>query len=169
MVTNWSRLSAPVASVGAGANAAVLPIFNTASLVGFGAVVASLPAFELVQSLIESVGGSPLVSLALSTNVLAGLTGSASGGMRIALDALGDTYLAKALTEGISPEALHRVTSIATGGLDALPHNGAVITLLSICGLNHRQSYGDVFMVACAGPLLALVAVLIMASVFGSF
>jgi len=132
-------------------------------------VVASLPAFELVQSLIDNIGGGPLVSLAISTNILAGLTGSASGGMRIALDALGDTYLAAALAEGIDPAALHRVTSIATGGLDALPHNGAVITLLSICGLTHRQSYGDIFMVACAGPLLALVIVLITTSIFGSF
>lgn len=169
LVTNRSRLSKPAASLGAGANAAVLPIFNTASLVGFGAVVASLPAFELVKALIDNIGGGPLVSLAISTNVLAGLTGSASGGMRIALDALGDTYLAAAAAEDIAPAALHRVTSIATGGLDALPHNGAVITLLSICGLTHRQSYGDIFMVACAGPLLALVIVLIGTSVFGSF
>jgi H+/gluconate symporter-like permease len=159
----------PAGSLGAGANASVLPIFNTASLVGFGAVVAGLPAFALVEALIEGIGGGPLVSLAISTNVLAGVTGSASGGMRIALDALGETYLAAAAAEGISPEALHRVTSIATGGLDALPHNGAVITLLSICGLTHRQSYGDIFMVAVAGPLLALCTVLIAASLLGSF
>ena len=169
LATNRSRLEKPITSLGAGANASVLPIFNTASLVGFGAVVASLPAFMLVQSLIEHVDGGPLVSLAISTNVLAGLTGSASGGMRIALDALGETYLAAALAEGIDPAALHRITSIATGGLDALPHNGAVITLLSICGLTHRQSYGDIFMVACAGPLIALCVVLIAAGLFGTF
>jgi H+/gluconate symporter-like permease len=169
LITNRRRLTTPAASIGAGANAAVLPIFNTASLVGFGAVVASLPAFGMVQSMIEGIGGGPLVSLAISTNVLAGLTGSASGGLRIALDVLGETYLAAATAEGIAPAALHRVTTIATGGLDALPHNGAVITLLSICGLTHRQSYGDIFMVACFGPLLALVVVLIAASLFGAF
>ncbi len=169
LATNRQRVQRPIATVGSGANASVLPIFNTASLVGFGAVIASLPAFELVQRLIEGIGGSALVSLAISTNLLAGLTGSASGGMRIALDALGDTYLMAAKAEGIDPAALHRVTSIATGGLDALPHNGAVITLLSICGLNHRQSYGDIFMVACAGPLIALVVVLVLARLFGAF
>lgn len=169
LAASRGRLASPAGSLGAGANASVLPIFNTASLVGFGAVVAGLPAFALVEALIEGIGGGPLVSLAISTNVLAGLTGSASGGMRIALDALGETYLAAAAAEGISPEALHRVTSIATGGLDALPHNGAVITLLSICGLTHRQSYGDIFMVAVIGPLLALCIVLIAASLLGSF
>lgn len=169
LATNLRRLSTPVASIGHGANAAILPIFNTASLVGFGAVVAGLPAFEIVQRSIEGVGGGPLVSLALSTTILAGLTGSASGGMRIALDALGDSYMALAMAQGIAADALHRVTTIATGGLDALPHNGAVITLLSICGLTHRQSYADIFVVAVLGPLAALALVLILATTVGTF
>ncbi|MEL6209183.1 MAG: GntP family permease, partial [Pseudomonadota bacterium] len=101
--------------------------------------------------------------------ILAGLTGSASGGMRIALDALGDSYMALAMAQGIAADALHRVTTIATGGLDALPHNGAVITLLSICGLTHRQSYADIFVVAVLGPLAALALVLILATTVGTF
>ncbi|MEO0682984.1 MAG: hypothetical protein AAF192_21550 [Pseudomonadota bacterium] len=162
------RLTAPLASLGAGADASALPILNTACLVGFGAVVAGLPAFAQVQGAIEGVGGGPLVSLAISTSVLAGLTGSASGGMRIALDALGADYAAMAAAGQVSAEALHRVAAIATGGLDALPHNGAVVTLLSLCGLSHRQSYPDIFMVAVAGPLLALAAVLVVAAGTGA-
>jgi len=153
-----------------GANASVLPIFNTASLVGFGAVVASLPGFGAIRDTVLGIApDNPLVSLAVAVNVLAGITGSASGGMSIALQALGDTYLALGREANISPELLHRVTSVATGGLDALPHNGAVITLLSICKLTHRNSYLDIFMVAVAGPVVALVALITLGTVFGTF
>lgn len=153
-----------------GANASVLPIFNTASLVGFGAVVASLAGFVTIRDAILSVApGNPLVSLSIAVNVLAGVTGSASGGMSIALQTLGETYLQMARAAGIAPELLHRVTAIATGGLDALPHNGAVITLLSICKLTHRDSYLDIFVVAVAVPIVALVAVVILGTLFGAF
>jgi H+/gluconate symporter-like permease len=110
-----------------------------------------------------------LVSLSIAVNILAGITGSASGGMSIALQTLGDTWLAMGQAAGIAPDLLHRVIAIATGGLDALPHNGAVITLLGICGLSHRQSYGDIFVVAVAIPVLALVVVVVLGSTFGSF
>lgn len=153
-----------------GANAAVAPILNTASLVGFGAVVATLSGFAVVRDgLLGIAPGNPLISLAVAVNVLAGITGSASGGMSIALDILGDTYLELAQAAGIAPELLHRVTSIATGGLDTLPHNGAVITLLAICKLSHRQSYGDLFVVAVISPLAALAVVVALGSWFGAF
>lgn len=170
VAANRARLASLKRSLDDGANASVLPIFNTASLVGFGAVVAALPAFDLVREGVLGLGGSnPLVSLAVAVNVLAGITGSASGGMSIALSTLGATYLEMAEAAGISPEALHRITAIATGGLDSLPHNGAVVTLLAICGLTHRQSYGDVAMVAVVFPIAALVVVILAASVIGSF
>ncbi len=153
-----------------GANASVVPIFNTASLVGFGAVIASLPAFALIRDAILGVfPGNPLVSLSIAVNVLAGITGSASGGMSIALQTLGATYLELGQQAGISHELLHRVTSVATGGLDALPHNGAVITLLSICKLSHRDAYLDIFVVAVAGPILALVVIVAFGTLLGSF
>ena len=87
----------------------------------------------------------------------------------IALQTLGATYLAMAQAAGIAPELLHRVTTVATGGLDTLPHNGAVITLLAICRLTHRQSYFDIFVVAVVFPLLALVVIVTLGSVFGAF
>lgn len=169
IVLMWSRLETPVTSIGEGAEAALLPLFNTASLVGFGAVVAGLPAFAAVIALIDDLPGGPVLGLAASTSLLAGITGSASGGMSIALEALGAQYLQQALALGISPELLHRVTTLATGGLDALPHNGAVITLLGIGGLSHKQAYGPIFVVAVLIPVAALATVLILSSILGSF
>jgi H+/gluconate symporter-like permease len=169
VIVNWSRLQRLRESLSDGANASVLPIFNTASLVGFGAVVAGLPAFEAVRSTLDGLGAGPVVSLAISTSVLAGLTGSASGGMSIALEAVGADYLALAREVGISADLLHRVTTLATGSLDSLPHNGAVVSLIGICGLTHRDSYKDIAMVAVVGPLLALICVLTISALFGSF
>ncbi len=167
---NWSRLPRLTASLDAGANASLLPIFNTASLVGFGAVIASLSAFALIRDQVIDIGGdNPLISLAISVNLLAGMTGSASGGMSIALSTLGGVYLEMAQSAGISPDLMHRVTAVATGGLDALPHNGAVITLLAICGLTHRQAYLDIAVVAVAVPIIALIVLITLGTLLGSF
>ena len=166
---NRRRLSELRASVDAGANASVLPIVSVASLVGFGAVVASLPAFTAVADWVLSIDGGPLVSLAVSTNVLAALTGSASGGMTIALEALGPVYLAIAEQQGINPALLHRIAVIGAGTLDSLPHNGAVITLLAVCGSTHSKSYIDIVMCCVVSALLALVAVIVLGGMFGSF
>ena len=153
-----------------GASGSVLPLLNTASQVGFGAVIASLAGFAIIRDAVLAIApGNPLVSVSIAVNILAGITGSASGGMSIALQTLGDTWLAMGQAAGIAPDLLHRVTAIATGGLDALPHNGAVITLLGICGLNHRQAYADIFVVAVAIPVLALVVVVVLGSALGSF
>lgn len=169
IAVNRSRLPALRLSMDAGANASVLPAFSVASLVGFGAVVAMLPAFAVVRDWVLSIGGGPLVSLAVATNVLAALTGSASGGMTIALDALGSTYMRIAAEQGIDPALMHRVATIGSGTLDSLPHNGAVVTLLAVCGSTHRESYLDIVMVGIVSALIALAAVIALGSVFGSF
>lgn len=169
IATNYSRMASLRESMDAGANASVLPIMAVASLVGFGAVVASLPAFAMVREAVLSIGGGPLVSLAVATNALAALTGSASGGMTIALDALGATYMTLAAERDIDPALLHRVAVIASGTLDTLPHNGAIVTLLAVCGTTHRESYLDIVMVAIVGAVLALAAVIALGSAFGSF
>ena len=153
----------------AGANASVLPILSVASLVGFGAVVAALPAFADVRDWVLSLSGGPLVSLAIATNVLAALTGSASGGLTIALDALGGTYLQIARTTGIDPALMHRIAVIGSGTLDSLPHNGAVVTLLAVCGSTHRKSYFDMLMASVVGPIVALAVVIVLGSTLGSF
>jgi H+/gluconate symporter-like permease len=169
IVVNRRYLPALRASMDAGANASVLPALSVASLVGFGAVVAALPAFAAVRDWVLSIEGGPLVSLAVATNLLAALTGSASGGLTIALDALGETYMQLAATNDIDPALMHRVAVISAGTLDSLPHNGAVVTLLAVCGSTHRESYFDIVMVAIVGAVIALVAVIALGSAFGSF
>jgi H+/gluconate symporter-like permease len=123
---------------------ALLAIFNTASEVGFGNTVKGLPGFRAIQEQVFLVSRHVLVSEAMAINVLAGITGSASGGLSIALEVMGRRYLEMAQAEGISPELLHRIAAMAAGGMDTLPHNGAVITLLAVTGLTHRQSYLDI-------------------------
>ena len=153
-----------------GAESALLPLFNTASLVGFGAVIASLPGFEVLRASLDGFsGGNVLISAALSSSALAGITGSASGGMSIALDVLGPSLMAQASAQQVDPALLHRVVALATGGLDTLPHNGAVITLLGICGMTHRQAYGDIFVVAVLVPTIACVLIIALGTGFGSF
>ena len=116
-----------------------------------------------------SAEGGPLVSLAVATNVLAAVTGSASGGLTIALDALGQNYMALAAQTGLSPALMHRVAVIGSGTLDILPHNGAVVTILAVCGSTHGESYFDVIMVGIVNAVLALVAVIVLGTAFGSF
>lgn len=168
-VLNWARLRSPKTSFNKGTTASFLPIMNTASEVGFGAVIASLAGFALVRDAILGSSDNPVVSTAIAVTVLAGITGSASGGMGIALEALGSDFQSAATAAGIDMELMHRVTALASGGMDALPHNGAVITLLAICGLTHRQSYKDVGMVAVVIPVAALAAVVALGSIFGAF
>lgn len=169
LVVNWRRLGAVRDSLDAGANASVLPILSVASLVGFGAVVAAVPAFEIVRDWVLGIEGGPLVSLAVATNLLAALTGSASGGLTIALDALGTAYMRIAAEHGIDPALLHRIAVMSAGTLDSLPQNGAVVTLLAVCGTTHSQSYFDIVMTAIAGPIIALVVVIVLGSSVGSF
>jgi len=169
LAANRTRLPHLRETMGAGVHASVLPILSVASLVGFGAVVAMLPAFEAVKAWVLGIEGGPLVSLAIATNILAALTGSASGGLTIALDALGPTYMSIANQIGLDPALMHRVAVIGAGTLDSLPHNGAVVTLLAVCGTTHKDAYLDIVMAAIVGALLALAAVIVLGSMVGSF
>jgi len=125
---------------------ALLASLNTASEYGFGGVIALLPGFETVAAALKAIP-NPLVNEAVTVTVLAGITGSASGGMSIALAAMSDTFIAAAQAANIPLEVFHRVAAMASGGMDTLPHNGAVITLLAVTGLTHRQAYKDVFVI----------------------
>lgn len=152
-------------SINNGAKGSVTAILNTSAAVGFGTIVQAVPGFTMLTSALMSIPGNPLVSLAVAINLLAGATGSASGGMGIALEALGEQYYQLSLTSGIAPEAFHRIASIASGGLDVLPHNGAVLTLLTITTLSHRESYMDIAVVAIVIPILSSVAAIMLAAV----
>jgi len=137
---------------------ALLASMNTASEYGFGAVIAALPGFKLVADALHTIP-NPLINEAVTVTALAGITGSASGGMSIALGAMADTFIANANAAGIPLEVMHRVAAMASGGMDTLPHNGAVITLLAVTGLTHRQAYKDIFAITVIKTLAVLVVI----------
>ncbi len=140
---------------------ALLASMNTASEYGFGAVIAALPGFLVVANALGSIP-NPLVNEAVTVTALAGITGSASGGMSIALAAMADTFISNANAAGIPMDVLHRVAAMASGGMDTLPHNGAVITLLAVTGLTHRQAYKDIFAIT----IIKTMAVFVIIGVF---
>ncbi len=154
-----------VPTLNEGAKGSIIALANTSAAVGFGSLVKGVPGFEKLTDLLLGMEGGVLLSEAAAVTTLAGATGSASGGMGIALAALGEQYLALATEAGISPEALHRVASIACGGLDSLPHNGAVLTLLAIAGLTHKESYKELFVVTALIPLFATIVAIVMGTV----
>jgi H+/gluconate symporter-like permease len=137
---------------------ALLASMNTASEYGFGAVIAALPGFKVVADALHAIP-NPLVNEAVTVTALAGITGSASGGMGIALAAMADTFVANAHAAGIPLEVFHRVAAMASGGMDTLPHNGAVITLLAVTGLTHRQAYRDIFAITVIKTLAVFVVI----------
>ena len=144
-VTAFGRIRTAFAEgTKAAVGGALLAAMNTASEYGFGGVIAALPGFLAVSNTLRSVP-DPLVNAAVSVTTLAGITGSASGGMSIALAAMSDSFIQAAQQAHIPLEVMHRVVAMASGGMDTLPHNGAVITLLAVTGLTHRQSYRDIF------------------------
>jgi H+/gluconate symporter-like permease len=145
----WARV-VPVFVKGchAAISGCLLASLNTASEYGFGAVIAALPGFVAIQSALSAIS-NPLVNEAITVTTLAGMTGSASGGLSLALAAMAEPFKAAALAADIPLEVFHRVAAMAAGGMDTLPHNGAIITLLAITGLTHRQSYGDIFAITC--------------------
>lgn len=152
-----------------GVKNSLLPIFSVSSEVAYGAVIASVAAFAVVRDAIFNVGGNALVTSVLSTSVTAAITGSSSGGMTIALNAFGDQLRQMAVDQGISLEAMHRLTAMAAGGLDTLPHSGAVVTLLLVCGLSHRQSYKDLAMITIIAPVVTVAVLVALVSAVGSF
>lgn len=169
IIVNFRRLPDIRASLDAGATSAALPMMTIASLVGFGAIIAALPAFDAVRDAVIGIPGGPLISLTVSMNALAALTGTASGGSAIALSALGGHFLEVAAAYGIDPALMHRITVISAGTLDSLPHNGTVLMLLQISKLTHAESYKDMAMTVIVGVVLSLIVVLLLGSLVGSF
>lgn len=169
LATNYKKIDI-IKCLNSGASDSLSPIFNTASVVGYGSVINNLAGFSIIKNWILSIsGGNPLVSCAFITGVLGGITGSASGGLSISLQMMGHQYLEMANSMGISPEALHRVISIASAALNTLPHNGAVITLLAICGMTHKDSYKDIVATSLVGPFIVTIIAVVLCMIFGAF
>ncbi|WP_215398789.1 GntP family permease [Rheinheimera oceanensis] len=142
--------------LGSGADDAILPLISTAAVIGFGGVVTKTAGFASFSQWILTLDLPPLLSLFASVSVVSGIVGSSSGGLQIFLQTLAPHYL----QPGITPELLHRVATIAAGGFDSLPHCGAVIAMLMIMGLNHKQAYKDIFVVTVLVPVFALLVCL---------
>jgi H+/gluconate symporter-like permease len=157
---NWKEVRAKFQTgINVSIGGSLLATMNTASEYGFGGVIAALPGFNMVRDGISHVFSNPLVNGAVTTNVLAGITGSASGGMGIALSVMADKYMEAAAQYNIPPEVMHRVIAMASGGMDSLPHNGAVITLLTVCGMTHIQSYRDIFAITILKTLTVFIVI----------
>ncbi|HDV6368292.1 TPA: GntP family permease [Burkholderia cepacia] len=161
IITNWKAVVPQFAERSKQAvSGALLAAMNSASEFGFGAIMAALPGFVIATKSLQGIP-NPLFNLGISVTVLAALTGSAVAGLSIALGAMADTFVHAAHSSGIPLEVFHRIASMASGGMDTLPHNGAVITLLTVCGLSHRQSYRDIFAITLIKTFVACTAILI--------
>ncbi len=155
--------SGTVGLLGKGTEDSIMPLINTAAVIGFGGVVVQTPGFAAFAQGVIALDLPPLLSVFASVSVVAGITGSASGGLQIFMQTLAPKYLEM----GVEPETLHRIATVASGGIDSLPHCGAVIAMLMIMGLTHREAYRNIFVVTVAIPViaaLACVAVLTMVS-----
>lgn len=150
MILLHKHLAEKLKTLTTGATNCAIPVINTCADVGFGAVVGAVIGFQLISSTLMSIPGSPLISLSLATQLLCGITGSASGGLGIAMELFAKQFL----TLGLNPEVIHRIASLATAGLDVMPHNGAVITALAVAGLTHKEAYKPIFMLAVVTPLV---------------
>lgn len=159
VLTNFNKIKNLKSVLDEGVSNSFKPLLNSSAIVGYGSVIKSLTVFGVIQNFVFNLSSNPIISEALSVNLICGLTASASGGLTITLDALASTYLQMASALNISPEVLHRVATLACGGLDTLPHNGAVITTLAICGLTHTQSYKDIFVTSVVIPILVTVVI----------
>lgn len=162
---NIKQFKVLLPAINAGANGSLMAIMNTSCAVGFGSVIKSVSGFTLLKNALLAMPGSILFSEAVAVNILSGATGSASGGLSIAMETMSEQYLERALIDGINPELLHRV-AVLSGGLGTLPHNGAVLTLLAVSNCKHKESYMDICMTACIIPT---VVSLLISLIWGLF
>ena len=161
-----SKFRRYVNSLTEGARNAVIPIFTTASEVGYGAVIASLAVFIVLRDALFGISENPVIIGAVAAAVISGVTGSSSGGLSITLETFGAQLMDMAVAQGINPEFLHRAIAMASVSLDSLPHNGAIVTLLVVCGLTHRQSYKDIAFVTVLVPFIGVAAVIALGLLF---
>ncbi|MEH6621181.1 MAG: GntP family permease [Dietzia maris] len=156
LAVKFREIAALVKTLSEGAQRAVVPATITASEVGYGAVIASLAAFAFVRDGLSAISENALVTGVLSVAGVSGITGSASGGLAISLEAFGSDLATAAAQQGIDMEIMHRVLAMASTSFDSLPHNGAMLTVLLVCGLTHREAYKDIFVVSVITPIVGV-------------
>jgi H+/gluconate symporter-like permease len=146
-----------------GAKDSIMPITNTGAVVGYGNVIKTLSGFSLIRDAVLGISKNPIIGAGLATTILCGITGSGSGGLSITLEAFAEEFIQMAQASNVSLGAIHRIMAIATGGLDSLPHNGGVITIITVCHLTHKESYKDIFVCTVIVPTIALIAGMLLA------
>lgn len=166
LIINYKKINNLNSVLNSGISNSFLPLLSSSAIVGYGSVIKSLPIFITLQSIILNISSNPIVSEAISVNIICGITASASGGLTITLDALAPTFINISQSLNIPLEVMHRIASLASGGLDTLPHNGAVITTLAICGLTHKESYKDIFITSVVIPISVTAFIVIATSIF---
>ena len=165
IIINFKRFKNLNKSLNEGVSNSFLPLLNSSAIVGYGNIIKALPIFTVIQTSIMNISSNPIISEAISVNIICGLTASASGGLGITLSALAPTFVEMSQKLSISPEILHRIASLSSGGLDTLPHNGAVITTLAICGLTHKESYKDIFVTSVVVPIVTTILIVAVVSI----
>ena len=166
LIINYKKINNLNSVLNSGISNSFLPLLSSSAIVGYGSIIKSLPIFITLQSIILNISSNPIISEAISVNIICGITASASGGLTITLDALAPTFINMSQSLNIPLEVMHRIASLASGGLDTLPHNGAVITTLAICGLTHKESYKDIFITSVVIPIAVTVFMVIATSIF---
>lgn len=166
LIINYKKINNLNSVLNSGISNSFLPLLSSSAIVGYGSVIKSLPIFITLQSIILNISSNPIISESISVNIICGITASASGGLTITLDALAPTFINMSQSLNIPLEVMHRIASLASGGLDTLPHNGAVITTLAICGLTHKESYKDIFITSVAIPISVTAFIVIATSIF---
>lgn len=146
--------------IGQGTQDSIMPLINTAVVIGFGGVVTHTAGFGSFTRLMLESELPPLISMFTSVSLVSAITGSASGGLQIFMQTMAPAYLEM----GITPDTLHRLATMASGGFDSLPHCGAVVAMLTITGLTHREAYRNVGMVTVVIPVGATLVTLAVAS-----
>jgi H+/gluconate symporter-like permease len=158
-LSNMKKITNPVKVLTEGISIGIMPLINTSAIVGFGFVVQKVPAFQSFVNFALGLSFDPIISAVFATNIVAGVTGSSSGGLSIFLKTMGPEYL----NLGVNPEVLHRISAIASGGLDTLPHCGGIITVLMVMGLTHKQAYKGIFITSVLIPIVAVIVCVILA------
>ncbi len=157
------RLEHPIKTMEDGGLSSLRTTGIASFVIAFGSVVGSVPGFEYVVSMLDKLPGPPIVQVMVAVNVCAGITGSSSGGMTIALNALADKFMAT----GVNPQVLHRISAVCSGGLDSLPHNGTVINSMQVYRITHKMSYKYYFVLNTIIPILASILMAICYTAFG--
>lgn len=147
--------------LGRGTHDSIMPLINTSAVIGFGGVVTHTAGFESFISVMLESSMPPLLSMFASVSLVSAITGSSSGGLQIFMQTMAPAYIEM----GIAPETLHRVATMASGGFDSLPHCGAIVAMLSITGLTHKEAYKDVGVITVVIPVIATLLVMVLASV----